>query len=343
MITEQASTTTLPAGFIVRPAQMSDIETAVALFNAASIAQSGRAEFPIEDIRGEWETEDFHLDTATRVVVSPLGELVGYVEVWDTHSLPVSPWVWGRVHPQFEGLGIGTFLLEWAEVRCREVFPRVPAEALVTMRAGAISTHEPSQALLAGYGMVPTRSFYTMKIELPTEPAAAVFPANIHIITLPNRDDLRAVMNAATDAFRDHWGFVPSPEEDELRHWQQWIGRDHLFDPSLWFLAMAGDEVAGVSLCRSSSSEDPAMGWVNTLGVRRPWRRNGLALALLQHSFAELYRRGRRSVGLGVDASSLTGATRLYEKAGMFIARQFINYEKVLRPGIDLRTQTLHE
>ena len=103
------------------------------------------------------------------------------------------------------------------------------------------------------------------------------------------------------------------------------------------------DEVACVSLCRIDAYEDPAMGWVNTLGVRRPWRRSGLGLALLRHSFGELYRRGKRAVGLGVDANSLTGATRLYEKAGMHVIHQMNNYEKVLRPGADLRLQNLDE
>ena len=48
-------------------------------------------------------------------------------------------------------------------------------------------------------------------------------------------------------------------------------------------------------------------------------------------------------VGLGVDGASLTGATRLYEKAGMHIFRQFDAYEKDLRPGEDLSTQALSE
>lgn len=84
------------------------------------------------------------------------------------------------------------------------------------------------------------------------------------------------------------------------------------------------------------------MGWVSTLGVRRPWRRRGLGLALLQHSFNELHRRGLRKIGLGVDAQSLTGATLLYEKAGMHpdLSRQIDLYEKELRPGIELGTQT---
>jgi len=47
-------------------------------------------------------------------------------------------------------------------------------------------------------------------------------------------------------------------------------------------------------------------------------------------------------VGLGVDAQSLTGATRLYEKAGMHPDphHQLSFFELELRPGIDLSTQT---
>jgi ribosomal protein S18 acetylase RimI-like enzyme len=90
-------------------------------------------------------------------------------------------------------------------------------------------------------------------------------------------------------------------------------------------------------------AEGPEKGWVDDLGVRRAWRRRGLALALLQHSFREFYKRGTRKVGLGVDASSLTGATRLYEKAGMHVARQFNSYFKVLRDGEELMTQSLED
>ncbi len=104
---------------------------------------------------------------------------------------------------------------------------------------------------------------------------------------------------------------------------------------------MDGDKIAGVALCDSFQIGDPDMGWINTLGVRRPWRRQGLAEALLYHSFGELRQRGRTSVGLGVDAGSLTGATRLYEKARMRPIRDFIQFEKELRAGMDLATQTI--
>jgi ribosomal protein S18 acetylase RimI-like enzyme len=122
-----------------------------------------------------------------------------------------------------------------------------------------------------------------------------------------------------------------------------WIENDPDHDPSLWFLALDGDEIVGMSLCRPKMAEDPGMSYIDTLGVRRPWRRRGVALALLHHSFGELYRRGKRKVSLDVDTQSLTGATRLYEKAGMHVQRQAVTYEKELRPGRDLSTQSVED
>jgi mycothiol synthase len=83
------------------------------------------------------------------------------------------------------------------------------------------------------------------------------------------------------------------------------------------------------------------MGWVDDLAVRRSWRRRGLGMALLHHSFGEFYRRGTRKVALEVDSQNLTGATRLYERAGMHATRQYDVYEKELRAGEELSTQSL--
>jgi hypothetical protein len=46
-------------------------------------------------------------------------------------------------------------------------------------------------------------------------------------------------------------------------------------------------------------------------------------------------------VGLGVDSENLTGATRLYEKAGMHVERQNDTYEIELRPGLEYSVVTL--
>jgi len=133
---------------------------------------------------------------------------------------------------------------------------------------------------------------------------------------------------------------VEEPFEEGLKRFKH-FWENESSDPTLLFIAMDGDQVAGINLCRPQSFEDSEMGWVDTLGVPRPWRKRGIGLALLRHSFNEFYRRGKRKVGLGVDAQSLTGALRLYESAGMYVHQTFDQYEKELRAGVEISTQSL--
>jgi mycothiol synthase len=72
------------------------------------------------------------------------------------------------------------------------------------------------------------------------------------------------------------------------------------------------------------------VGWIASLGVRKPWRKRGLGLAILLRTFHEFYARGERSVGLGVDSENQTGATRLYERAGMHVVAEDVVWEKEL-------------
>ncbi|MBK7448764.1 MAG: GNAT family N-acetyltransferase [Anaerolineales bacterium] len=104
-------------------------------------------------------------------------------------------------------------------------------------------------------------------------------------------------------------------------------------------VAWEGDQIAGYSQNRFRMG----IGWVGTLGVLKPWRKKGLGLALLLTSFADFYQRGMPTIGLGVDASNKTGATRLYQRAGMSIATEFTTFEKELRPGRALEDAGVRE
>jgi ribosomal protein S18 acetylase RimI-like enzyme len=148
---------------------------------------------------------------------------------------------------------------------------------------------------------------------------------------------------ADEDAFKDHHGYVEESFEIGFPRFKHGLTKTENYDPSLWFIAWDGDEVAGISICRPYSPEDKNMGWVEVLGVRRPWRKQGLGEALLQYSFGKFYARGKRKVGLGVDASSLTGALRLYEKVGMSVFSQFDKYAKEIRAGEEISLQSIEE
>jgi mycothiol synthase len=331
----------LPRDFTVRGATFEDVERSNRLFSRWSRAtlgwdDSGTAENLIQ----QWKTPGVDPAEDIRLVFAPNGDLAGYMEAYSLRKPAVHPEIWGRVDPDYEGLGIGTWLLRWAEQHVRKLLPALPAEYRFAPRTGIWRPAEKSKKLFEDLGYRYIRSFYQMEIRMDAPVPEPVFPPGITLRTYNPETDLAAVYQASQDAFRDHFGFVEQSLEDGLARFQHhWINEE--MDPTLLFLALDGDEIAGINLCRSHSFDDPHMGWVGTLGVRRPWRTRGLGLALLRHAFNEFYRRGYRKVGLGVDAQNLTGALNLYEHAGMHVQRAHDNYEKELRPGIELSVQSL--
>jgi mycothiol synthase len=333
----------LELGYEVRAATMNDLEVALELFDICSINMIGKSEHSLSDMRTEWLLPEFDLQTTTQMIFSPEGRLVGYIEVWDIDEPPVRNWVWGCVHPDYQGRGLGTHLMEWAENKLQLALAKAPSNLRVTMEAGTDSNFAPAKELLKSQGMQEVRSFHTMVIDLEEMPPEPHWVNGITVRTMKGIDEARDVIWAIEDAFRDHWGYVQQPFETELKHWLHFMKNDDQYDPSIWFLAMEDDEIVGVASCREKSNQDPDMAWVSTLGVRKSWRKRGIALALLHHSFREFYRRGKARVGLGVDVLSLTGATRLYEKAGMHPVLRFDVFEKELRPGKDIVRRTLDD
>jgi len=306
------------------------------MFNAAEMELVGAGTITVERYRKEWMYPGFSLEEDTRVVLAPDGSPVGLAEVWTLSDPPVHPWMWTRVHPNWRGRGIGTALLAWSLSRALQAIGRVPPQARFAPRVAAPIGHEPSIALFRSFGFEAKRHNWTMAIELAAAPPAPVWPPGIRLRPYRHPQDLEPVYLATIDAFRDHWGFVEVPFEQGFSMWKHGYVEARPFHPDLWFVAVEGNEIVGTALCRARSDEDPEMGWVDSLGVRRAWRKRGLGLALLRHSFTALRATGARRAGLGVDAASLTGATRLYTRAGMSVLRESTSFELTLRPGVEL-------
>jgi mycothiol synthase len=325
--------------FTLRPTTLDDMPGALALANTCSQAIMGADEFTIEDYRKSWGDPARDIAADTQIAQTADGTIIGCVELWNNTPY-VGCWIWACVHPAFCDQGVGTALMDWAEQRARVALDRAPVGTRIVLEASTISSRQPSIDLLSDRGYSAVRRRLSMARELAGELPAPVWPAGITVRTMRLDEEL-ALYRAKNEAFRDHWGHVEAPEQEGFAAWQHRRINDSSYDPSLWFVALEGNQIAGFSLCQLRISEDPAMGWVNSLGVRRPWRRLGVARALLHHSFGELRRRGQARIGLDVDAGSLTGATHLYEQAGMRVTRQTIFFEKELRPGTDLATQTI--
>jgi mycothiol synthase len=331
----------LKDGTLTRPATLEDIPTIVEMTNAALTADVGSGALTVTQLSEEYQQSFFDIERDTRLIFDGAGTLVAAGEFWSREPY-VYPYFWGTVHPDYRGRGYGTHLCDWAEGRAQHNLAQAPPDARVAVRCNAVSTNEAARALFEGRGMTVARHFWRMQITMdPAEAPQPVWSEGVRMRTHVAGQDDRRVWEVLEDSFADHWGFTPSPFE----HFYEGMIAVESFDPSLWFLAVAdtpdGEEIVGVSLCRLGTSDDPDQGFVLDLGVLRDWRRRGIALALLHETFREFHRRGTYRVGLGVDASSLTGATRLYEKAGMSILRQSDLYELQLRDGRQLDTTTL--
>jgi len=304
----------------IRPATKDDLDGVCEVIRAYSLELFGVDNNAKRNVEMTWEQPGFQVETDTRVAVTSEGRIIGYAEVEDTEEPYVSVGCWQRVHPEFRELGLEPTFLSWIEERASQ------ANSLFETR---------------GYTII--RHFMRMTVELDHDIPEPVWAQGVSVRAFVFEDDLEQTVHAFRDSFQDHWGHVEKSFEEELKQWDYWIRSDERFDPTLTFLAMAGDEIVGFASCDPEFSEDPDMGFVAVLGVRRAWRRKGIALALLHHSFREFQQRGQKRVTLGVDATSLTGAHKLYEAAGMNPTRQINVFEKELRSGIDLSLQTLGE
>jgi mycothiol synthase len=325
-------TTILPADVTIRVPRKEELEAICEMLNACDLADCGMPDSPLEQLRADWLDEKFHPETDARLAVAPGERIVGYATVGRYKNVHVR--FEARVHPDYRGRGIGSHLLAFVERRAQDFVPLAPPEARVALSTWCHSGNTSGKQLLEAADFICNRHTWAMAIDLSDEPPQPEWPAGITLRPFVPERDARAVFEAVEEAFEDHWGHLPSAFED---WYQRRTINNERFDPSLWFVALDGAQIAGVSLCDYYLDA----GIVDTLAVRRPWRRLGLGLALLRHSFGEYYRRGMHKVVLGVDSQNLTGATRLYERAGMYIELSYDTYEKELRPGIELSTQAL--
>ena len=314
----------LAPGYTIRRPSFADLVAVHALIVASEIEEFGEAEgFSRDELEGDWKQLDLGQDAW--VAIAPDGALAGYGYVRDRRHVRLDVEVY--VHPAHYGRGIGTTLVHLAEARAREHVPLAPPGTRVVLNNWINALNADARSLLEREGYTPVRYFFRMEITFSEEPAAPTWPAGITVRSGGADEALRPFYETSDEAMAENWGHVP-------RSFEEWLERRTglSFDPSIWFLASSDGEPAAAVLCSIADG----IGWIDTLAVRAAWRRRGIGYALLTHAFRELYGRGLRRMALTVDAENPTGATRLYERAGMQIGQQYATYSKELRAGTEL-------
>lgn len=233
---------------------------------------------------------------------------------------------WGVVDPAWRRRGIGGTLLRWDLARLREIGAGHPFDGDRWFSAWANDVDATGTQLLLEHGFRPVRQSVTMV--RPTLDAIDVPSLPDGLELRPVREvDLRAIYLADADAFRDHDGWVDESDA-AVRRW----ALHPLTDPSLMVVAWDGDQVAAAALCAISTTENEAngflRGWVETVFTRRPWRRRGLARALLGRALVLLRDRGMTSAQLSVSSTNAQHADQLYLEAGFRPAQSSTIYRR---------------
>lgn len=306
------------------------------MFEASSAARAADGE--LEPTTLEAMTNRYrHLvncDLDTDLVIAELdGTTVGYARVEWADSNDRQRWYEGTclLHPRARRRGIGTALLDWSERRRRELraehrragtAPDAPTYLTTFVFDGDAGGH----ALLLGHGYEPMRRFFEMIRRGLDRVDDVPLPAGLEVRPI-GRDGglLRRVFDADVEAFRDHFGWVDGSETAFEE-----VVDDPTLDPDLWVVAFDGDEVAGGVLNGFHGTGDERQGWLESVFTRRPWRRRGLARALIARSLRLLRDRGVDAAYLGVDATNPNQALHLYESAGFEVASSATAYRKPL-------------
>jgi mycothiol synthase len=265
-----------------------------------------------DEVASWWRPELERLAQETWVALEK-GRVLGYASVRPTGEVAAIDDE-SSVHPDARGRGIGSALVQEAEgLASARRLPRVHLTVV----------NDDGRALARERGYELVRHFWRMEIDVSeSEPPEPKTPEGVAIRQYrPGADD-RALHAMHEEAFGEHWEFVPT----ELDEWLGWRQEREDYVPALWQLAVSEGEVAGAALCFGERDR----GWVLDLGVGKRWRGRGLGLALLRAGFRELRRGGYTKIGLEVDSANETGATRLYERAGMVVTRQYDTHEKRL-------------
>ena len=312
----------LPDGYILRHPMPDEASAVQDVLDASETADCGEPRRYETTVADEWRSSECDPAQDWWVAVAPDGRIAAVG--WVRPDTPAAYTADHFVHPGDRGRGLGDVMLDANEARAVELARRTPGHADHRLVYWCEDSDEERLARLERRGFVPERQYFEMSIALDDGLDPPVWPRGIQGLRFRPGTDEEAVYQADQEAFADHHLFSPRSFDDwRLLHVDAAAG-----DVALWWLAWDGRDVAGFVI--PFESDRGAV--IADLAVRRPWRRRGIARALLLAAFASLRERGQTVARLYVDAQNVTHAVRVYEASGMHVSRRFEVLEKVLRP-----------
>lgn len=310
-----------------------DYAPMVAVLEGVREADQGDQMATVEEIANTYE----HLTNCDpehdMIMAEGDGRLVGYTRVtwWqqdDGTRIYISL---AFLLPEWRRKGIGTALLRANERRLREIAAGHPQDGPRFLQGWVSETEIGHKALVEAHGYTPvTYEAEMVRPDLENIPDAPL-PEGLEVRPV-RPEHYRPIWEACKEAFRDHWGYTEEEYSEEA--YRAWLKNPVVFQPELWKVAWDGDEVAGQVRSFIPAQENEVLnrkrGYTEFISVRRPWRRRGLARALIVQSLHALKARGMQEASLGVHTENPNGAFRLYESVGYQVTKMHYVYRKPL-------------
>ena len=234
----------------------------------------------------------------------------------------------GRVHPDYRGRGVGSFILQWMETRARQILSDMKEDRPGVLRIDFYDRSDDALALFEEHGFRFVFAEEEWRCDLKQAGPGWELPEGMTLVTWsPQR--ATQFFDVYRDAFRERPRF-PNWSEDTWRHnFTDGTG----FRPDLSLLLLQGTEAVGFAICHveTEGAEDRAgVGWIVQMGVRPAWRRRGLGRALLCEVMHGFQADGLGSAALEVNIDNRR-AMRLYEGLGFERCRRRKSFQKVAR------------
>lgn len=288
------------------------------LIEAADGADPFFAEADMRDSMTSW-IKDTERDT--RLVFAPDGSLVAVAMVAPPPPGGALADTSGGVRPDWRGQGIGRELFAWQLDRIAQMHAELAPGIEWRVDAATNVKDDSGIALFKRFGMTPERYFFDMRTPIVDPPTVAT-PAGLRIVAYTD-DLLSAVYRTDMESFADHWGF----EERDVDDWTGLTVGSETFRADLSRIAMEGDEV--VAFLLGYDGVDNSL-YIGQIGTRRPWRKRGVASALLAAALHAGAADRKEHAVLGVDADNPTGAVGVYERLGFTARARFVVYRRPL-------------
>jgi ribosomal protein S18 acetylase RimI-like enzyme len=314
-------TSAAPAGHVLRSPVETDAASIAVLCASIEAALYGESETAESEVRFTWAWPRFDLARDAWLVATE-DRVVAYAWVWGPRlrvpRVEFDSTLQLAIEPGADV--VAAALLERMESRVREMAREqgIAEPPAIVLTASSLDERKRDALLARGYQR--GRTFFHMERGLDATFEAQRWPAGTEVAVFrPGVDDAE-VHDTVNDAFAEHYRWMREPLEEwrALRH--------NEFAPELTFIVRREGRAVAASVNYRSRND----GYIGMLGVRRAWRRRGLATALLLHSFAAFQRAGVTRALLGVDSENADDAVRIYEAVGMRVTRRNEFYSRVL-------------